>query len=173
MRASGTLLRLARALVDSVPSTSVCSRATIAEPLFRLPPNASAACSGAARAFAEAAPAADRGADEHADLQRQEWELGSHNTAHTLVTSRQRTLDDFEQLIGVLIRRRRLAAVMNVKSDWHGCMGNKKVSSVQEADADVRHHVRPVRVLRKLRMVVLRRRTYKIRGVCARSWRLT
>lgn len=112
MRASGTLLRLARALVDNPPSTAACVRAVCPEKLSRLPSSASAACSGAARAFAGAAPASDHATDGDAEQQRQEWELGSPRTSHTLVTNRQRTLEDFEQLIGVLIRRRRLVGDM-------------------------------------------------------------
>ena len=109
MRASGILLRLARALADASPAGTSTSRVQCAEQLSRLPHTLAPPCSGAAaRPFAAAALAEENGSDEEAELQQREWELGGQRTAHKLVTDRPRTLDDFEDVIAVLIRRRRL-----------------------------------------------------------------
>jgi hypothetical protein len=113
MRASGLLLRLAKALADATPASTACSRVQCAEALSRmphsaLPPCSTAAAAGAARPFAAAALAEAHGSGDDADaLQQPEWELGGQRTAHRLVTDRPRTLDDFEDIIAVLIRRRR------------------------------------------------------------------
>jgi hypothetical protein len=112
MRASGILLRLARALADASPAGTSASRVQCAEQLARAPRGVAPPCSGAtARLFAAAALAEEHGthgSDEEAELQQREWELGGQRTAHKLVTDRPRTLDDFEDIIAVLIRRRRL-----------------------------------------------------------------
>jgi hypothetical protein len=115
MRASGTLLRLARALADASPAGTSASRVQCAEQLGRAPRGVAPPCSGAAaRPFAAAALAEEEhglhGSDEEAELQQREWELGGQRTAHKLVTDRPRTLDDFDDIIAVLIRRRRSVA---------------------------------------------------------------
>ena len=112
----GTLFRLAGVLAAPLSEPAVCSRLLAAEGLLRCCA-ASAACrpdGGAAAAAAASVTSLlqQRGYSRQQDNPdqlgepRDDWEFG-YRTDHIIIDDRPRILEDYEELIGVLARRRR------------------------------------------------------------------
>ena len=113
----GTLFRLAGALAAPLSEPAACSRLLAAEGLLRCCA-ASAACrpdggAAAAAATGHTSLLQRRGysrqdSPDQLGEPRDDWEFG-YRTDHIIIHGRPRILEDYEELIGVLARRRRSA----------------------------------------------------------------
>lgn len=130
MRSTRTLLSLARALAEARPGDGLCGRLLAGEPLrvahagHAIPAMPQGLAGNQARGFADGnVPAADRAFEQMQGRMAGEepseyWEYG-YRTEHTVIADRPRTLEDYNELIGVIARRRRCLRALIVIL-WNG-----------------------------------------------------
>lgn len=142
MRSSRTLLSLARALAEARPGEASCARLVTAEPLSRAAHAGQAAAAaatmagGQARGYADGnVPAVDRAFERVQERTGEEpsedWEYGNR-TEHTVVADRTRNLEDYDELIGVIARRRRCVLAHLPFRCWHALEGSQRMCCLDE-----------------------------------------